>query len=193
MWQTDALSFCQARGGSLFSYIDGNDMAVFDTLVGRQNDTIRKASVTCAGLTGIWPSLSAMVWTGLRSRSGSSSCGTSCVWQVRRLRPAMGPGRRSPCPDPAVAASCSPGKDQGPGTSATHPPTHPPPQDLRTGNLVTNVTSIRPCMMIGDGNAVVYTRWSSAGCPDGGSNDIPATGSYKAHHICATSCGALRC
>jgi hypothetical protein len=28
-------------------------------------------------------------------------------------------------------------------------------QDIRTGNVVTNVTSIRPCYMIGDGNAII--------------------------------------
>jgi hypothetical protein len=81
--QPEAIAFCRSRGSELFSYIDGVDLATFDTFVSRQSSSVRLASTACSGLSGYFPDLNAILWTGLRSRSGSGSCGTSCVWQVR--------------------------------------------------------------------------------------------------------------
>jgi hypothetical protein len=60
-------------------------------------------------------------------------------------------------------------------------------QDLRTGNIVTNVASIVPCGMVGDGSAVMHMmRKDYAACVTGGSNDdMPGS---TAHFICAMSC-----
>ncbi len=137
--QDDAIAFCRARGSELFSYMDGADLAVFSSFVGRQSSATRMHGVaTCAGYGQYYPAIiSAIVWTALRSRSGNA-CGTSCVWQ-----------------------------------------------DLRTGNLVTNISGIAPCNMEGYGDAVEFDMRSD--CPSGGSNDNMRTATN--HFICGADCG----
>lgn len=81
--QTQASTYCRARGGELHSYIDGAGLAAFNSFVSRQSNATRQASLACGGQGARWPDLSAIVWTGLRSQSGNSTCGTSCTWQVR--------------------------------------------------------------------------------------------------------------
>jgi hypothetical protein len=145
MTQQVAFSYCNARGGDLFSYIDDTDRQTFFTFTSRQNDTIRFQSVQCIGQAVLWPTLSACVWTGLRSQSGSRTCGRSCVWQ-----------------------------------------------DMGTQEVVTNLNSITPCSLVGDGNALHFVIWNQpdlpeGGCPQGGSNDIDDT--FENHFICRVKCG----
>ncbi len=89
------------------------------------------------------------VWTGLRSRDGSSTCGVNCVWQVRTPRARL--------IDPKGGAALT--QQHMPAARLPWPLTTPAPatsQDVRTGNLVTDVASIKPCAMSGDGNAVEF-------------------------------------
>jgi hypothetical protein len=83
MSQAESIAFCNARGSDLFSYIDGTDLAAVDAFVSRQSSADREASVLCSNPAAAWPDLDSAVWTGLRSSSNSSTCGSSCVWQVR--------------------------------------------------------------------------------------------------------------
>jgi hypothetical protein len=192
--QTGAIAFCRSRGSELFSYMDGVDLATFDTMVNRQNSSVRLASVACSGLSGYYPDLNAILWTGLRSRSGSSTCGASCVWQVRVWR-GRGAGTCHICTMLQVAGAgsqqlhvlqCTASSLLRPGSSQVRPRALPL-QDIRTGNLVTDVASIKPCAMNSDGDAIEFIKWGSVGCPNGGSNDAPVT--YGAHFICAANCG----
>jgi hypothetical protein len=89
------------------------------------------------------------VWTALRSRSGSSTCGVNCVWQVRTPRARLISTPRGA--QPLLSSTCPP---RLPWPLATPAPATS--QDLRTGNLVTDVASIKPCAMSGDGNAVQF-------------------------------------
>jgi hypothetical protein len=59
-------------------------------------------------------------------------------------------------------------------------------QDLRTGNLVTDIASIKPCNMEGGGDAVEFDMRTD-GCPSGGSNDNVRTS--LSHFICGAACG----
>lgn len=144
--QQNAFNFCKARGGDLFSYIDGTDLQTFYNFTMRQNDTVRYHSLQCIGQTDLWPSLRANVWTGLRSADGSSTCGKTCVWR-----------------------------------------------DMGTNETVANVTSIKPCYLVGDGDGINFVVWDSNAipegpCPLGGSNDAPSA-TYGVHYICRVNCG----
>ena len=144
MYQSTSFDFCKSRGGDLFSYIDGTDLATFYNFVSQQSAATRLQSLQCSGMGYLWPGLSALLWTGLRSASGSSSCGTSCTWQ-----------------------------------------------DMGTGENVTNVASIVPCYMVGDGNAIEFVIWDNTPngpCLQGGSNDADGN-AWLAHFICRVGCG----
>jgi hypothetical protein len=143
-YQQPAFDFCKARGGDLFSYIDATDRLTFYNFTMMQTSTTRYQSLACSGLESLWPGLGVLLWTGLRSATGESNCGTNCVWQ-----------------------------------------------DMGTKENVTNVASIVPCYMIGDGNAIEFVIWDNTPngpCLQGGSNDA-MDNAWLAHFICRVNCG----
>jgi hypothetical protein len=65
-------------------------------------------------------------------------------------------------------------------------------QDMGTGENVTDVNSIQPCWMIGDGSSIQFQIRNDAPpgevpCPMGGSNDAMSN-TYPTHYICRVNC-----